>query len=69
MNDFFNKLYQKPYARITPYLFGLMTGYLLHKINRKVYIPKVMHVEWIVNQTLNKEKYRFKLMYTNMIAY
>ncbi|XP_062589908.1 nose resistant to fluoxetine protein 6-like [Saccostrea cucullata] len=45
----FDKMYQKPYARIAPYLIGVLTGYFMWKSERRVKLPKVTVVlGWII---------------------
>lgn len=34
MNDFFNKIYSKPYTRMGPYLVGLVLAYYVHRRKR-----------------------------------
>lgn len=38
---FFDELYQRPYARIAPYVVGVLTGFLMWKSRRQVRMPKV----------------------------
>lgn len=46
----FNELYDKPWLRIGPYLIGMMTGYLIIKIEKTLIIPKVIVViAWILS--------------------
>ncbi|GBN51425.1 Nose resistant to fluoxetine protein 6 [Araneus ventricosus] len=35
MNDFFNKIYSKPYTRLGPYLVGLVLAYCVHRRKRR----------------------------------
>ncbi|XP_062596125.1 O-acyltransferase like protein-like isoform X2 [Saccostrea cucullata] len=45
----FDKVYQKPYARIAPYLIGVLTGYFMWKSERQAKLPKVIVVlGWII---------------------
>lgn len=39
--DWFDYVYQRPYARISPYLIGMIVGYIMWKTDRKVHMPKV----------------------------
>ncbi|KAF5296750.1 hypothetical protein FQR65_LT19797 [Abscondita terminalis] len=48
----FDQLYDKPWLRITPYLIGMATGYLLLKIDYKIAIPKiVVLLGWLISLT------------------
>nr|CAD7401224.1 unnamed protein product [Timema cristinae] len=40
--DTANMSYSLPTHRATPYMFGVCLGYLLHKTDRKIYIPKFL---------------------------
>lgn len=40
---FFDELYQRPYARIAPYVVGVLTGFFIWKSRRQVRMPKVRH--------------------------
>ncbi|CAG2058219.1 unnamed protein product [Timema podura] len=40
--DTANMSYSLPTHRATPYMFGVCLGYLLHKTDRKIYIPKYL---------------------------
>lgn len=33
---FFNGLYEKPWARLSPYILGICIGFILHKIDGKI---------------------------------
>ncbi|XP_062589905.1 nose resistant to fluoxetine protein 6-like [Saccostrea cucullata] len=47
--EFFDKMYQRPYARIAPYVIGVLTGYFMWKSERRVKLPKVIVVlGWII---------------------
>lgn len=35
---FFNGLYEKPWTRLSPYIFGICIGYVIHKIDTKLEI-------------------------------
>ena len=37
----FADIYDKPWARIGPYVVGFLTGYILYKTECKIRIPKV----------------------------
>lgn len=39
---FFNGLYEKPWARLTPYIFGICCGYFLHRIDGKIDVSLVV---------------------------
>lgn len=36
--SFFNGLYDKPWTRLSPYIFGICIGYVIHKIDTKLEI-------------------------------
>lgn len=40
--DLFNELYEKPWTRLGPYLIGMITGWILFKINVKMQIPRIV---------------------------
>ncbi|XP_048774347.2 nose resistant to fluoxetine protein 6-like isoform X2 [Ostrea edulis] len=47
--EFFDKMYQRPYSRIAPYLIGVLTGYFMWKSKRQVKLPKVFVIlGWII---------------------
>lgn len=35
---FYNSLYDQPWARLSPYFFGICMGYILHKTEEKLEI-------------------------------
>lgn len=39
---FFNGLYEKPWARISPYIVGICVGYVLHRISGKIEISLIV---------------------------
>ncbi|KAJ8300277.1 hypothetical protein KUTeg_021796 [Tegillarca granosa] len=48
--DWFDYMYQRPYTRISPYLIGMIVGYILWKTGRKVHLPKVAVIlGWIIS--------------------
>jgi len=40
-DDYFQKIYEASYARMGPYIVGLITGYLLYRFKCKCRIPLV----------------------------
>lgn len=42
--SFFNGLYDKPWARLSPYIFGICIGYVIHKIETRLEISIGMMV-------------------------
>lgn len=46
---FFDELYQRPYARIAPYVVGVLTGFFIWKSRRQVRMPKcVALLGWVI---------------------
>ena len=41
MIKYFGEYYMKPYSRLSPYMIGIVTGYILYRTNRQVRMPKV----------------------------
>lgn len=41
---FFNGLYDQPWARLSPYIFGICIGYLLRKIDTKLQISLTLMI-------------------------
>lgn len=41
---FFNGLYEQPWARLSPYIFGICIGYVLRKIDRKLQISLTLMI-------------------------
>jgi hypothetical protein len=45
-SDFMDKIYMKPYARMGPYIVGLLLGYIINSIDRtKFKIKQVYDLE------------------------
>ncbi|XP_033725178.1 nose resistant to fluoxetine protein 6-like [Pecten maximus] len=50
--DWFNEMYQRPYSRISPYLIGILTGYVLWRTDRKVQMSKLtVLIGWALSLT------------------
>ncbi|XP_060070113.1 nose resistant to fluoxetine protein 6-like [Ylistrum balloti] len=50
--DWFNEMYQRPYSRISPYLIGILTGYVLWRTDRKVNMSKLtVLIGWALSLT------------------
>lgn len=64
---FFNGLYDKPWTRLSPYIFGICIGYIIHKIETKLEISIEMMacgmLPWDLHDILLDENCMFYFRY------